>query len=297
MGKQRIETRTLTGLSILTAIVFVLQLLGSFIRLGTFSVSLVLIPIVIGAAMYGVGAGAWLGFVFGVAVLLSGDAAFFMSFNWFGAILTVLLKGILAGVCAGLVYKALEKKNRTLAVFAAAVAAPLANTAVFILGCLLFFMPKIAELGGEAVNPYLFLFIGIIGLNFFFELGLNIILAPTIHRLVSLGSKDKKTEAPVRKKYSMQAVRDMAVGLFLTLGNKLLGSLFFELYAAVRRYDVIRDGGEIPYLMQPIFDINTAEPVYASVFMNVFAAVGALLIAVGVVRFFTHLNEEPSEQK
>ena len=56
MEKQRIETRTLTGLSILTAIVFVLQLLGSFIRLGTFSVSLVLIPIVIGAAMYGVGA-------------------------------------------------------------------------------------------------------------------------------------------------------------------------------------------------------------------------------------------------
>ena len=62
MKNQRINTRTLTGVAIFTAIVVVLQLLGSFIRFGTFSISLVLIPIVVGAAMYGVGAGAWLGF-------------------------------------------------------------------------------------------------------------------------------------------------------------------------------------------------------------------------------------------
>lgn len=69
------NTQKIVGLGLFTAIVIVLQLMGSFIRFGTFSISLVLVPVVIGAALYGAGAGAWLGFVFGVVVLLSGDAA------------------------------------------------------------------------------------------------------------------------------------------------------------------------------------------------------------------------------
>ena len=101
---RRIETRTLTGMAILTAVVVILQLLGSFIRFGVFSVSLVLIPIVVGAALYGALAGAWLGLVFGVVVLLT-DSAAFMVVNPLGTILTVLLKGTLAGLVAGLVYR------------------------------------------------------------------------------------------------------------------------------------------------------------------------------------------------
>ena len=48
MNDTRIKTKTLTGLALFTAIVIVLQLLGSFIRFGPFSISLVLIPIVVG---------------------------------------------------------------------------------------------------------------------------------------------------------------------------------------------------------------------------------------------------------
>lgn len=96
-------TRTVVGLGLLTAIVVVLQFVGATIKFGTFSISLVLMPIVIGAALYGVFAGAWLGLVFGVVVLLSGDAATFMAINPFGTIVTVLLKGILAGAVSGLV--------------------------------------------------------------------------------------------------------------------------------------------------------------------------------------------------
>ena len=75
------NTQKIVGLGLFTAIVIVLQLMGSFIRFGTFSISLVLVPVVIGAALYGAGAGAWLGFVFGVVVLLSGDAAAFLGVN------------------------------------------------------------------------------------------------------------------------------------------------------------------------------------------------------------------------
>ncbi len=102
-------TRTIVGMGLLTAIVVVLQLIGSFIKLGMFSVSLVLMPIVIGAALYGYWAGAWLGLVFGIVVLLSGDAALFLGFNPFGTIVTVILKGAFAGLAAGFVYKLLAK--------------------------------------------------------------------------------------------------------------------------------------------------------------------------------------------
>ena len=116
------NTKKVVGLGLFTAIVVVLQLLGSVIKFGPFSVSLVLIPIVVGTAIYGVGAGAWLGLVFGVTVLASGDAAAFLTVNAIGTVITVLLKGTLAGTFAGLVYKALERFNKYLAVIAAAVA-------------------------------------------------------------------------------------------------------------------------------------------------------------------------------
>ena len=71
MNNSNGKTRRLAGLALFTAIVVVLQLLGSFIKFGPFAVSLVLIPIVVGAAVYGVSAGAWLGFVFGVVVTIA----------------------------------------------------------------------------------------------------------------------------------------------------------------------------------------------------------------------------------
>ena len=92
MNQKNTNTQKIVGLGLFTAIVVVLQLLGSFIKFGTFSVSLVLVPVVIGAALYGATAGAWLGFVFGVVVLLSGDAAAFLGVNALGTVLTVLVR-------------------------------------------------------------------------------------------------------------------------------------------------------------------------------------------------------------
>lgn len=110
--------QTLTFGAVLTALIIILQFMGSFIRFGPFSISLVLIPIVIGAATCGAYMGAWLGFVFGVVVLISGDAAAFLTVNVPGTIITVLLKGTACGFCAGLIYKALAKFNRYVGVVA-----------------------------------------------------------------------------------------------------------------------------------------------------------------------------------
>jgi len=191
MENKRIETRTLTGLALFTAIVIVLQLLGAFVRFGPFSISLVLIPIVVGAALYGPWAGAWLGFVFGVVVLLSGDAAPFLAVSIPGTILTVILKGTLSGFCAGLVYRLFAKKFELPAVICAAITAPVVNTGLFLIGCLIFFMPTISGwaqgMGFEDVGKYMIF--GLVGGNFLFELLINIVLSPVIVRLIKLGKK------------------------------------------------------------------------------------------------------------
>ena len=72
------KTKNMVGVALFIAIVVVLQMLGGGIKVGgMFSISLVLIPIVVGAALYGWKAGGILGVAFGVAVLASGDAAAF----------------------------------------------------------------------------------------------------------------------------------------------------------------------------------------------------------------------------
>ena len=136
-------TKKIVGVGLFTAIVVVLQVLAVVIRpMVVFNISLVLIPIVVGAAMYGYKAGAWLGFVFGVVVLLT-DASAFLAVNIPGTIITCILKGALAGLVSGLVYLALEKKNQIAAVFVSAIVCPIVNTGVFLLGCRIFFMDTI----------------------------------------------------------------------------------------------------------------------------------------------------------
>lgn len=187
---KKADTKKLVGVALFTAIVVVLQLVGSFIKLGTFSISLVLVPIVIGAALYGVGAGTWLGFVFGFTVLVSGDAAAFLAINPVGAVIVCLAKGMLAGLCAGLVYKAIEKKNATVAVATSAIVCPVVNTGVFLIGCALFFMDTIrgwAEALGFGSNVVAYMIIGLVGANFLLELLVNLILGPAIVRLIHIG--------------------------------------------------------------------------------------------------------------
>ena len=189
MNKKKIDVRTIVGVAIFMAIVVVLQYFGTFIRFGPFSVSLVLIPIVVGAALYGPLWGALLGFWFGIMVFATQDAAVFFGINPLGTIVTVLLKGALAGFAAGLVFRALEKKNMWIAVICAAIVCPVVNTGIFLLGCQLFFLPTVsgwAEAAGFA-NVGAYMIVGLVGLNFVFELLINIVFSPVILRLIKLG--------------------------------------------------------------------------------------------------------------
>ena len=189
-AEKKFSTRKLTGLAILTALVVILQFLP--IKGPFFLITLTLIPIVIGSALYGAFAGAWLGFIFGVTVLLSGDAAAFLTINIPGTIATVLVKGTLAGLAAGLVYKLASKVNRYFGVICAALVAPVVNTGIFLLGCRLFFMDTVngwaAASGYENVGAYMIL--SLVGINFLIELGVDLVCSPVILRLINIRKKE-----------------------------------------------------------------------------------------------------------
>ena len=180
--------RTLTGTAMLTAIIIVLQLIGSYIKFGQFSISLVLIPIVLGAALFGVASGTWLGLAFGIVVLISGDAALFMTINPIGTVITVLLKGVLAGAASAAAYRLVEKKSRFAAVLLASFVCPVVNTGVFLLGCLVFFMDAIRDWAGDG-NVLVYMIVSLVGINFVIELVINLVLNPAMVRLIEIGRK------------------------------------------------------------------------------------------------------------
>ena len=193
-NQRRNSTARLTLLAILTALVAILAYLGGFVKIGGLaSISLTLIPVVLGAALCGPAAGAALGGVAGVVFFMTADAAFWLGLSIPGTILTVMVKGVLSGLCAGLVYRLLENKNRYLAVLAAAIVCPVVNTGIFLLGCLVFFLDAVkgfALAEGLSVGAYLILFF--VGLNFVFELLSNILLSPAIVNLINIRKKTTK---------------------------------------------------------------------------------------------------------
>jgi len=192
--KRKAQTKVLVLGAVMTALVIVLQAVGTVTTFfGPFSTAVGLIPIVIGAAMCGTAVGAWLGFVFGVVVLLSGGAALFLAFNIPGTLVTVLAKGTICGLAAGLVYKLLSKFNRWIAAIGAAIICPVTNTAVFLLGCRVFFMPyadTIAQQLGLNVTGMALFWALAMG-NFLLEVCTNVVLSPVTVRILSIEKKSK----------------------------------------------------------------------------------------------------------
>ncbi len=190
---KKMDTKTMVLGAVLTALVVILEVISASLgKAGMFRFTFALVPMAIGAATCGIGVSAWLGLVFGLSVLLTGDAAAFLLINPWATILVVLAKGMATGLFAGLAYKFLKKTNRTVAAIIAALVCPIANTGVFLLGCLLFFMDTLAiwaEGFGFGSNVAGYMIFGLVGINFLIELGTNLLLSPVIVRLLDVRKK------------------------------------------------------------------------------------------------------------
>lgn len=189
----------MVGLAMLTAIVLVLQLTGIAIRLPFLAtpVSLVGIPIALGAMLLGPAAGAFLGFVFGAEVvivlgLMGGDPMFTAILFQAHPILTTLLcvvKGTAAGWGAGMIYKYLKKLPDPVRVFLASAAVPVINTGIFILGSYTMMDTFQNNFLGDGTSMFYFLVIGCAGVNFIFEFAVNLIFSPALQRVITIVSK------------------------------------------------------------------------------------------------------------
>ncbi len=185
------KTKRLVGMAMFAAIVAILQLVATFIPIKQPNISLTLIPIVIGAAVYGKNCGAFLGLVFGLVTLLDPAAETFMTINPIATVLMLLLKATAAGWISGLVFEVLYKhtKNTYLAGVSAAIVCPVVNTAIFCIGMLTIFKSFLTD-SAAGTNIIYYLLIVFIGINFVIELGLNIVLSPAIIRIIESGKKN-----------------------------------------------------------------------------------------------------------
>ena len=179
----------MAGIALLMAMVVVMQLLSGIIPpVGGFSISLVLIPIVLGAAVYGPAAGALLGATFGVVVFINcvtgaapGGAMVFQA-NPVLCFLVVMSKGTLAGLASGWVYKLLKGINPYVAILSASIICPIVNTGVFVVCMLLFFIEVLsAWAGGGDLLGYIMT--GLILANFLPELIINAVFSPISQRI------------------------------------------------------------------------------------------------------------------
>lgn len=189
--------KRMAGIALLMALVVVMQFLSSMIPpVGGFTISLVLIPIVLGGAVFGAKAGALLGATFGIIVFVNcvtgadpGGAMVFQA-SPILCFLVVMAKGILAGFASANVYALLKNTHGYTAMLFAAIVCPVVNTGVFI-ACMLILFPEVlsAWAGGGEVLAYVLS--GLILANFVPELILNCAFSPAGQRIVHTVNKSK----------------------------------------------------------------------------------------------------------
>ena len=191
--KDFFSAKRITGIAVLLALVIVLQAFGGPIAIGAVQLNFTLIPIVLGAILYGPLIGAFLGFACGVVVLIQvimGMVPFYVLI-WTNdpvvTTLTCIVKTTVAGLVSGLLYQWLSKKNGLVAVFVASGIVPVINTLLFIIGCLLM-TDSVYVMAGEQ-NVLVFILVGIVTFNFFIEFAVNLIVAPALRRVIEIIDK------------------------------------------------------------------------------------------------------------
>lgn len=183
------KSKKIAFFAVFVALVIVVQVLstvlGQFFRI--VAPTLAFVPILLAIVTLGYWQGVALGAVFSTVVLIftaSGyDPGSYAIFNY-SPVLTVLLiyvKGCLAPVVAGIIYKVLKNKMPKGSIWVCSAILPIINTGVFCLGMLLFYrgyfrLQNITDFKGILYT----VFIAIAGVNFLIEFFINIILTPVV---------------------------------------------------------------------------------------------------------------------
>ena len=186
-NSQKIMRLTVTA--VLLAITIVLQAIAGFIVIPITNTSpaLSLIPIAVGAIIYGPSCGAILGLGWSLFILASGQASGYMAMNFIGTIITVIAKGTLAGIISGVIYNWLKGKNDVVAIVLAAIIVPLINSLVYRIGLVTFFSDYFfGKANAAGMNPVSYFMKAFVAGGFFLEVGISTIFSPIIVRICNI---------------------------------------------------------------------------------------------------------------
>lgn len=140
------KTREIAEVGILSALMVVFTLLSGYFQIGSLTLNLALIVIVVAACRYGKLVGFLVGAINGIVILLQPATAAFYAVSVIGTLLICPLKTGLAGLVCAIVYDLLKNKNHKLAVGVASALVPIVNTGVFIIGSVIFFKGVLGSL-------------------------------------------------------------------------------------------------------------------------------------------------------
>lgn len=175
--------KKISGISVMLALTIVLQIISANIKFGPVEIALGLIPMILGACIYGPIAGLFLGSALGLVIMLSpATLAFFMPVNPVATVLLCLLKTGLAGFASGLVYRLVKTRNTLVNVGVASVISPIINTGLYIVGVIFFFMEVYGDITALLTTTLL--------INFLVELAVVSLLVVAFERILKVyGSK------------------------------------------------------------------------------------------------------------
>ena len=190
------KIKRMAAVALLMALVVVMQFISGMIPpVSGFSISLVLIPVVLGSALFGPGVGALLGGTFGMIVFINCvtgadvGGAMVLQANPVLCFLVVMGKGILAGLASGWVYQLLKNKNTYLAMLCAAIVCPVVNTGVFV-ACMLTFFKDVLSAWAAGGDLLTYILTGLVVANFLPELLINVVFSPAGQRIAHVVKKD-----------------------------------------------------------------------------------------------------------
>ena len=140
------KTKEIAQIGILSALMIVFTMFSGYFQIGSLTLNLALVVIVVAACRYGKLVGFLVGAINGVVILLQPATSVFYAVSVIGTLLICPLKTGLAGYCSAIAYDLLKKTNQKLAVGVAAALVPVINTGLFIIGSVIFFKGVLGSL-------------------------------------------------------------------------------------------------------------------------------------------------------
>lgn len=197
------KTRYLVQLSMWTAITLILAFVPNlgYIPLGPFHhMTTVHIPVIIGAILLGPGAGAFLGFIFGLTSLIQATlqmplTAFlyspFVPFGNFWSAVIAIVPRVCIGIVAAYVYRLIKIKDKKgyVASLVAGVAGSLTNAILVLSGAYIFFGERYATVTGVPFKDLLFALLGVVATNGVIEAVAAAVLVTAVVKAITAAMK------------------------------------------------------------------------------------------------------------